>query len=176
MRCMNSASNSDARIYQTTFCRLTCPHLKLLTETLRNFVQQLELIAVSEPRILSAQEDHYKAFEQRSSWVRQHLLGMSDVEKFETRLSDEWQRRFGIMLEGVVNGHDERELVRTGQLLYEWVELTAPSDPCLFVRPEFRSKYMTRGSYHMLADKVRVGWHPDYEKRLPCGKDLDDAA
>ena len=25
---------------------------------------------------------------------------------------------------------------------------------------------MVRGSYHMLADKLRVGWHPQYRARL----------
>jgi hypothetical protein len=141
----------------------------------RHFVHQLRLIEAADPRIQSAQEDHYRAFEQRSQWVRQHLLGMDELHRLETRLIDEWRRRFEIMLEGLPEFDGEWRLVQSGQGLYEWVELSAPSDPALFLRPEFQSKYMTRGSYQMLADQLRVGWHPEFKERLSDGSDKENA-
>ncbi len=132
----------------------------------RTFVKQLNLIEVSDKRVRYAQEDHFKAFEQRSKWVRRDLLGIDELHKLEGRLTEEWRRRFDIMLEGTDEDGSDRDLVRSGKALYTWVELDAPNNPLLFVRPEFRSSYMTRGSYHMLADQLRAGWHPQYDKLL----------
>jgi hypothetical protein len=132
----------------------------------RVFVRQLRLIKLAERRIRPAQEDHYRAYEQRSRWIRQHLLGMDELHKLEVRLIDEWQRRFDIMLEGLDPKRGEDGHYLSGQALYQWIELDAPQNQSLLVRPEFRSPYMTRGSYHMLADKKRVGWHPYYDTHL----------
>jgi hypothetical protein len=47
---------------------------------------------------------------------------------------------------------------RAGQELYSWVEADA--------RFPFRTvtqRFLTVGSYHILANDLRVGWHPDYE-------------
>jgi hypothetical protein len=148
------------------FLSADVPSAETSDEDNRMFVRQLRLIETADPRIQSAQEDHYRAYEQRSHWVRQHLVGMDELHKLETQLVDEWKRRFEIMRESIGDDDQEWQLVRSGQGLYEWIELTAPADPTLFVRPEFRSKYMTRGSYHMLSDKRRVGWHPHFEQRL----------
>jgi hypothetical protein len=142
----------------------------------RMFVQQLRLIGLTDRRIGTAQEDHYRAYEQRSRWLRKDLLGMNEIPQLEVRLCDEWQRRFDIMLEGVTPGLGEEFLQRSGQSLFQWVELDAPQNPTLFVRPEFRSPYMTRGSFHMLADKMRVGWHPEYDSRLDTNGEAGDAS
>lgn len=148
------------------FLTAIVPASEVSNKDTRNFVRQLELIDTSSSRVQAAQEDHYRAYEQRSSWLRQHLLGIDELPRLETRLLGEWQRKFDIMIESLKDPKDESELVRSAKALYEWVETMAPSDQTLFVRPEFRSKYMTRGSYHMLADKKRVGWHADYDSRV----------
>jgi hypothetical protein len=142
----------------------------------RMFVQQLRLIGLTDRRIGTAQEDHYRAYEQRSRWLRKDLLGMNEIPQLEARLSDEWKRRFDIMLEGISSDQDEPVLQRSGQALFHWVELDAPQNPTLFVRPEFRSPYMTRGSFHMLADKKRVGWHPEFDSRLNADGGTGDAS
>lgn len=142
----------------------------------RMFVQQLRLIGLTDRRIGTAQEDHYRAYEQRSRWLRKDLLGMNEIPELEVRLCDEWQRRFDIMLEGLDPGREEGRLQRSGHALFQWVELDAPQNPTLFVRPEFRSPYMTRGSFHMLADKKRVGWHPEYDARLNTNGAAGDAS
>ena len=142
------------------------PDSKRPNDDPRQFVKQLSLIDVSDKRVRSAQEDHFKAFEQRSKWIRKALLGIEELQKLESRLTDEWLRRFNIMLEGTKAKDEDEELVQSGKALYQWIELDAPNNPLLFVRPEFRSPYMTRGSYHMLSDQLRIGWHPNYESML----------
>ena len=142
------------------------PNSKKPEDDPRQFVKQLSLIDVSDKRVRSAQEDHFKAFEQRSKWIRKDLLGIEELQKLESRLTNEWRRRFDIMLEGAREDSEDDELVQSGKALYQWIELDAPNNPLLFVRPEFRSPYMTRGSYHMLSDQLRIGWHPNYERML----------
>ncbi len=132
----------------------------------RVFVLQLLLIDLSQPRLRIAQEDHFRAFAQRSRWVKDNLIGLDDLSNFESRLLDSWRLKFLIMKDAVEAGLNDFRLARHGLNLYEWVETEAPSQRALWVRPQFQSQYMTRGSLHMLADLLRVGWHPEFETRL----------
>ena len=132
----------------------------------RMFIRQLHLVQVMTNRVRTAQEDHYRAFAQRSRWVRDNLVDLDEVSKFETRLFQEWKHKYEIMQEGISTEVDERGLANAGKTLYDWTQEHAPANAALFVRPQFPASYMVRGSYHMLADKLRVGWHPHYQARL----------
>lgn len=132
----------------------------------RVFVLQLRLICLSSGRLRNAQEDHHRAFVQRSRWVKDNLLALDEAEKYELRLIDGWRERFAIMKEGVPAGCDDPTQARHGSRLYEWIATEAAGRSELWIRIDFKSAYMTRGSYHLLADQLRVGWHPDYEARL----------
>jgi hypothetical protein len=131
-----------------------------------NFVRQLALIGISPARMRLALEDHYRAFTQRSKWAKEQLLGFDEETKFESRLVSGWHERFLIMAEAVPPNSDDPILAHHGSKLYEWFVTDAPAVSQLRFRPDFQSEYMTKGSYHMLADKLRVGWHPHYEVRL----------
>jgi len=130
----------------------------------RTFVRQLRIIGVTAARLRYAQEDHYRAFTQRSRWVKDELLGFEEVARYESRLVDGWRERFAIMKEGFDEGGDEPTKAIHGRKLYDWIVTEAPSRPALWVRPNFSSEYLTRGSYHMLSDQLRVGWHPEYDR------------
>lgn len=58
------------------------------------FVEQLRLIALADKRIRYAVADYYRAFEQRSRWLREDLLLVGDLENYEKRLVEEWERAF----------------------------------------------------------------------------------
>jgi hypothetical protein len=129
-------------------------------------------------RIRTAQEDHYRAFAQRSRWIRDNLVDLAEVGKFEVRLVDEWRHKCEIICEGISRDIDETGLVAAGRSLYDWTQEHAPANAALFIRPQFPASYMVRGSYHMLADKLRVGWHPHYQARFSEGdkeEETDDA-
>jgi len=132
----------------------------------RVFVLQLVLIGLPPARLRIAQEDHYRAFAQRSKWIKDNLIGLEELTNFESRLLDGWRLRFQIMRDGMEEGCVELRMARHGMNLYQWVETDAPSQGVLWVRPQFQAQYMTRGSYHMLADSLRIGWHPEYKQRL----------
>jgi hypothetical protein len=122
------------------------------------FVHQLHVIGLGGNRLRFAKRDFYRAFAQRSKWTREHVVLDDEVEQFERRLVEEWQPRF----EAMCDVHDgsllqERALKQDGQTLYQWVENEA--------RFPFRSltaRFLNVGSYHILANDLRVGWHRDY--------------
>jgi hypothetical protein len=122
------------------------------------FVQQLQVIGLGGNRLRFAKRDFYRAFAQRSKWTREHVVLDDEVEKFEQRLVEEWQPRFEAMCDGNADSAgDEAALKQGGQILYQWVENEA--------RFPFRSltaRFLNVGSYHILANDLRIGWHRDY--------------
>lgn len=139
----------------------------------RVFVLQLLLIGLSKARLRFAQEDQYRAFTQRSRWVKDKLIGMVELSNFERRLIESWNRKYLIMRDEVSEDDDDPRLARHGINLYAWIETDAPTQSSLWVRPQFQSQYMVRGSFHILAETLRVGWHPEYRERI--GPMLDES-
>jgi hypothetical protein len=117
------------------------------------------VIGVGGNRIEYAKRDYYRAFTQRSKWVREHLVFDGEIAKYELTLIEEWQPRFQQMRDKIGDREKTDEGFRqAGQELYSWVEADA--------RFPFRTvsqRFLTVGSYHILANDLRVGWHPDYE-------------
>ncbi|ESZ61709.1 ABC-three component system protein [Mesorhizobium sp. L103C131B0] len=124
----------------------------------RPFVRQLKAVGVGGNRIEYAKRDYYRAFTQRSKWVREHLVFDGEIAKYELTLIEEWEPRFQQMRDKFRTGETSDAARRlAGQELYSWVEADA--------RFPFRAvshRFLTVGSYHMLANELRVGWHPDY--------------
>lgn len=122
------------------------------------FVRQLQLIGIGGNRLRFAKRDYYRAFAQRSKWTREHVVLDEELENFEKRLIEEWQPRFEAMCDACTGERiDDTKLQQDGQDLYQWVETEA--------RFPFRSltaRFLNVGSYHMLADGLRVGWHRDF--------------
>lgn len=122
------------------------------------FVQQLQAIGLGGNRVRFAKRDFYRAFSQRSKWTREHVVLDDEVEKFEFLLVEEWQPRFEAMCDShATTSPDDDALRQVGQQLYQWVENEA--------RFPFRSlsaRFLNVGSYHILANTLRVGWHKDY--------------
>ena len=65
-----------------------------LPEKDRIFYEQLKIICLSNNRIRIAISDYYRAFAQRANWVREDLLYINELDKYEERLIDEWRRMF----------------------------------------------------------------------------------
>lgn len=61
------------------------------------FYEQLKLICLGNRRMQTALRDYYRAFKQRANWVRNDLLFVNELEKYEQRLIDEWEHAFAAM-------------------------------------------------------------------------------
>jgi hypothetical protein len=130
----------------------------------RMFVRQLRAIDVGIARIEKAMLDFYRAFEQRSRWAREELLIGDEIELYERRLVDEWERFSMALAEELSPTASETEQQRVGRQIFNWVEQTADWR----IRPNVTEPYVMRGSYHLLADgsTPRVWWHPKFLERV----------
>ena len=134
------------------------PQEELDTMDEMRFVRQLQTIGVGSLRLSYAKRDFYRASVQRSQWARQNLLFDGEVGRFEKTLIEEWQPRFAQMCDGLPEGCGATSLCEAGQKLYGWVETNAR-----FPIRAAVSRFLNVGSYHILVDDRRVGWHRDYQ-------------
>lgn len=143
------------------FLDYVAPTEESIAEHQRVFVEQLKLVMVSQPRIQKAISDYYRAFEQRSRWIRDELLFVNELESYETRLVDEWERRFEAMKEDIEDD-SETQIKKAGRALFNWMDQEAN----IHIRPRCTEPYVMRGSYHLLSNRLKVGWHADFINRL----------
>lgn len=128
----------------------------------KTFVQQLRLINLGDRRILFAIRDYFRAFTQRSRWLREDLLYVGELDRYERRLLEEWEIHFESMREELGNAATEEEKEKAAKMLYKWIE-----EGNLFqIRSGVNEPCIPRGSYHILADEIRVGWHIEFNERL----------
>ena len=127
----------------------------------RVFVHQVKFITDKSTRIQNAIRDFHRAFDQRSRWAREDLLIDDEVETYEKKLVDEWQRFKDSVLDELAPESDE-DKKKVGVKIYNWMEQNAN----IPLRTHVKEEYVARGSYQMLSDEKRVGWHPDFVDRL----------
>ncbi len=123
------------------------------------FVRQLKVIGLGSARVGFAKRDYYRAYTQRSRWTRQNVVLDEELERFERTLIEEWQPRHASMsddLDGEEPGSSR--LTSEGRRLYGWVETEAR-----YPLRSLTAKFLNVGSFHILADGLRVGWHRDYK-------------
>jgi len=131
----------------------------------RNFLKQLELIKIkaSSRTVKRAISDFRRAFEQRSKWLRLHLLNPDEEEEYDVKLYNYWKNIFDIMCDEAEE-KSIKELIELGKGFY--IEQFAKTCPQIKIREKFNEDYLTRGSYQMLADSKKIGWHPNYKKDI----------
>jgi hypothetical protein len=143
----------------------------------RIFVSQLREIGISTDRIRSAILDFYRAFEQRSEWARENLLVPGELDRYEDRLVDEWRRYRDVVFEELDENSAEDTLTRAGKDLYKWADLDSGNIQLLRIRERVTEPYVTRGSFHILANASpapKIYWHPRFLERV--GRALEVAA
>lgn len=127
------------------------------------FHEQLKLICLGNHRMQLALRDYYRAFRQRASWVRSDLLYVNELGQYEQRLIDEWEHAFAAMEETLseTNNATEEEKAKEGRQLFSDIEKRD-----IRIRPKCQEAFIMRGSYHILANQLKIGWHVDFFDRL----------
>ena len=125
------------------------------------FVEQLKLIDIGGQRILAAIREYFRAFEQRSRWVREDLVFVGELEQYERRLVEEWELVFERAKDDLGSTATEELKREAARRVYQWVE-----ESVFPIRPKVIEPFVTRGSYQMLSERLRVGWHPEFKVRL----------
>ena len=88
---------------------------------------------------------------------------VNELEKYEQRLIDEWEHAFAAMEDDLAeySGVTEEEKIKEGRRLFSEIEKKD-----IRIRPKCQEAFVMRGSYHMLANQLKVGWHIDFYDRL----------
>ena len=123
----------------------------------RTFIRQLDLIHVDYDVKLRAANDFLRASIDRSEWAAKGLVYGGSFDEFEDTLTRAWTAKRDIVAIQSKGQAPEDH----GRLLY--------SECSLFQTPlESRSvpPHFTPGCFHALADKLTVGWHPEFKVAL----------
>lgn len=128
----------------------------------RLFIEQLRIISLSSKRIEHAVRDYYRAYLQRSRWIRDELLFVGELQRYEDQLLEEWERYFEMVNEDETED-SEISMRKRGKELYNRIQ-----DLQIHIRKNCIEPYVMRGSYHMLANKndLCLGWHPQFVARI----------
>lgn len=125
------------------------------------FVKQLEIIDAGRRRVASAIRDFYRAYEQRSRWVREDLVVTLDISRYEKRLTEEWENVFDAVCDEVGEAASDVERKAAARSVLQWAERAS-----IPIRPGVTEPFLCRGSLHMIADEGRIGWHRDFRTLL----------
>lgn len=123
----------------------------------RVFIQQMKVVGLADAPITTAIQDYYKAYTQRSRWAREELLLDDEAQRYERKLCDALDRERLAEVE-VEPQSDEETKKRVGRKLFHWSMRHALP---LRNRDEI---WLSSGSYQMLSDRRKIGWHEDYKK------------
>ena len=135
------------------------------------FVKQLDIIDAGKNRVAAAMRDYYRAYEQRSRWVREKLVGRLDLGKYEKRLSEEWELVFEAMRDEL--GTDATDIIKkkAARSILAWAEQTN-----ITIRREVTEPFVCRGSFQMLSDEIKIGWHPEFRDLLSSLLEVEEGA
>lgn len=86
------------------------------------FVRQLGIIKAGQRRIFAAIRDYYRAFEQRSRWLRDDLVVGLDLGKYEKRLTEEWELAFAAMGDDLGMDATSEAKEKVARALLAWAE------------------------------------------------------
>ena len=139
--------------------RMNVPPLRYQSHV---FVEQLRFIKVNESRINRAITNYLRAFNQRSTWQRENLLLLDELQNYEEALIEEWNIHFDQLQDSLGTSVSEEAKLSAAKSLYSWAEgATAPS-----IRERCTEPFVVRGSFHILAHQHKIGWHPDFAAKL----------
>ena len=120
------------------------------------FVRQMRVVGIPDRIVQRGVEDYYRASAQRSKWARENLLLDEELGRYDSSLEDRWARQFDAeTLTAAPTTDSEKEAC--GQKICLWA-----SQQSLPLRNVVET-WITSGSYHGLSDRLKIGWHPDFQ-------------
>jgi hypothetical protein len=123
------------------------------THRAKTFVRQLELIAADFEDQMAAISNYFKAALDRTTWGVSGMVQKESFDELDKNLVETWKNHQKTI--AIRDGH--RPLQDQGQLLLvECMKHTAP------VENLQAPSHFIPGCFHVLADDLKVGWHPDY--------------
>jgi hypothetical protein len=129
------------------------------------FVHQMRWVDAPSIILQKAIVDYYRAYKQQACWLEDDLIGWHELEEFENKLRDEWEREFSWATANV-GDVDEATKKKIGRNLLR----LALDQTRHRVRERYDEPFFSRGKYHELANRRKIengiGWHPDFERKM----------
>lgn len=129
----------------------------------RLFVKQLLLLSLEQEDdlIVDAINDYIRCVSEITRFSKEGSITKSDVEAFMNRLHERWKIIFRRYSHKLAEGEIDQMLeCSTGfDILFDTLNHREN-----LAGQETQEYYLTRGSYHRLADDLLVGWHPRFEQ------------
>ena len=101
-------------------------------------------------------------------WARESLLLDGEAAKYDANLRDRYERKYDAEIDGVDTANEFAE-AQFGRQMCNWASQQ---------EVQFRNvieTWITAGSFHGLADRLEIGWHPQYLTLLSAEKATEDA-
>ena len=128
----------------------------------RIFVHQLRWVNTPTKVLRKSIIDFYRSVTQSARWLDEDLIASDELDTFERKLVDEWERDFEFAIQDLPPDADEATKQRLGsQLLREALDQTS-----IAIRERYNEPFFARGVHHDLADRGEVGWHPEFRERV----------
>jgi ABC-3C protein len=121
------------------------------------FVKQVFVLNVGDRRLRNAQRDFLKASAQRSKWLRESRIDPAELNEYDGTLEDRWSTQSAILIDELPSPPSEEDKCKCGRAILGWAE--TQQTPLRGASAQF----LTSGSYHSLADQLKLGWHPEFK-------------
>lgn len=134
----------------------------------QNTQNQLELVDAVLSRGKRSAKMYWLAREQRSRWVSDNPGNAQIVDQYDSRLVSEWENTFHAKCLSEFSCENDKKLA--GIEVLDWTHQSAHNQ-IKPIRDKWDNPDYVRGSFQILADGLRVGWHPDFKDILGAGDD-----
>lgn len=118
------------------------------------YVRQLEVIKSSQDEVIRAVSDYFKADANRQQWIEKGLVNEPSMQDFEDRLLSYYDNSRQRILLTTAQEPEEKQ----GKLIL--LDCQQRQELIADMNPPDRT---VQGSYHVLSDELRIGWHPRWK-------------
>jgi hypothetical protein len=137
---------------------------RLMSDT---FVKQLYLLSVEEndTLLIESIDDYLCCLAEKTRFSVEGNLTKQDFDEFEERLTERWKHIHSTNRQSFkIKKRKSDDVQSLGEEIgLNVLNVTLDHRETLAGQPT-EQFYLTRGSYHHLSSKLKVGWHPDFEE------------
>ena len=133
-------------------------------DTHEMLAKQCELVDALPAMVKRARVSEWQARNQRAAWSIEAPSKHSKIVEYDERLVLDWTYEHETACQNCEAGNEE-DMVANGRMVLRWV-LEDAAQKVGSIENTVTSPFYVRGSYQVLSIEGRVGWHPEYRKRL----------
>lgn len=126
------------------------------------YLRQMDLLEATDEELYDAVRKYHRARSARDEWINDTLIAREQLGHFDQDLQDQWKNVHRSKSRPLAKKRKgDESLVDAGWQIHDkCMEYRAP------VGNYQAQTYLANGTYHILADEPRVGWHPRFRELL----------